>query len=79
MMVQGVIYDFYKKLFGSRMKSTVGMADDAWRVRGRLTQEDNDEILKPFSVEEVKKAIFEMKEESALGPDGFSMCFYKNS
>jgi hypothetical protein len=78
-MVQGVIYDFYKKLFGSRMKSTVGMADDAWRVRGRLTQEDNDEILKPFSVEEVKKAIFEMKEESALGPDGFSMCFYKNS
>jgi hypothetical protein len=51
MMVQGVIYDFYKKLFGSRMKSTVGMADDAWRVRGRLTQEDNDEILKPFSIE----------------------------
>jgi hypothetical protein len=33
--------------------------------------------LKPFTLEEVKETIFEMKEESAPGPDGFGVGFYK--
>jgi hypothetical protein len=77
--IQDTIYSFYKQLFGFRPKSTVGMDEGTCEGRGRLSQEDNEEILKPFSKEEVKKTIFEMKEESALGPDGFSECLYKNS
>lgn len=51
-------------------------------MAGGLSNEDNEELTKPFTEEEeeeeVKKVIFSMKENSAPGPDGFGVCFYKN-
>lgn len=44
---------------------------------GRLSEADNREITKPFMEEEVKKVIFDMKENSAPGLDGFGVVFYK--
>ena len=39
---------------------------------------DNEKLLKPFIELELKKVIFSMKENSAPGPDGFSVSFYKH-
>lgn len=40
--------------------------------------EDNEYLTKSFTEEEVKKVIFDMKENTTPGPDGFSVTFYKN-
>jgi predicted glutamine amidotransferase len=34
-------------------------------------------LTRPFTAEEVKKTVFSMKEDSAPGPDGFGVVFYK--
>jgi hypothetical protein len=47
------------------------LSGEAWRLQGKLTQVDNEELTKPFTEEEVKKEVFEMSENSAPGPDGF--------
>jgi hypothetical protein len=49
-----------------------------WRLRGRLTLDDNVELTRPFLEEEVRNVVFGMKENFAPGPDGLSVCFYKS-
>ena len=51
---------------------------NAWSARGRLSPDDDEALIKPFSEKEIKHAIFEMKEDSAPGPDGFGVAFFKN-
>jgi hypothetical protein len=36
-------------------------------------------MTRPFTKEEVKETVFEMKEDSAPGLDGFGVVFYKNA
>jgi mannosylglycoprotein endo-beta-mannosidase len=75
--IQEMIYGFYKNLFGSQPERKVCLAEEAWARQHRLTPGDNEELLKPFTLEEVKETVFEMKEEVAPGPDGFGVSFYK--
>jgi hypothetical protein len=42
-----------------------------------LSAEDNNWMTRPFTEEEVKETVFGMNEDSALGPDGFGVAFYK--
>ena len=35
-------------------------------------------LLNPFEMDEVKRTIFDMKEDTAPGLDGFTVGFYKN-
>jgi mannosylglycoprotein endo-beta-mannosidase len=62
--IQEVIYDVYKKLFGSQPKRRVFLSEGAWLNHGRLTPKDNEESLRPFTLEEMKVTMFEMKEEA---------------
>ena len=54
------------------------MGEDVWRNNGRLSQADNIELTRPFTEEEVRKVVFDMKDNTALGPDGFGVTFYKS-
>jgi hypothetical protein len=76
--IRGIIYNFYKQLFGSQDRTKIRLSEEAWRLRGRLTLEDNEELTRPFLEEEVRNVVFGMKENSAPGPDGLSVCFYKS-
>ena len=73
-----VIEKFYKKLFGKQNPSSVSLDNDAWATKGRLSAEEDELLNSPFSEEEVRKVIFDMKENSAPGPDGFGVSFYKS-
>lgn len=44
-------------------------------VGRRLTEEDNNMLLAPFTREEFKKAIFQMHLDKAHGPDGLNPAF----
>jgi hypothetical protein len=43
----------------------------------QVTEEENTILTAPFSEEEVKAAIFQMKHNKALGSDGFPVKFYQ--
>jgi mannosylglycoprotein endo-beta-mannosidase len=58
--IQTMIYDFYKKLFGSQPTRRVFLAEGAWLNHGRLTPEENEVLLRPFTLEEMKVTMFEM-------------------
>jgi hypothetical protein len=40
--------------------------------------EENGLLTAPYSKEEVKKAVFQMEHNKALGPDGFAAEFYQS-
>lgn len=68
---------YYKGLFGSELPPKVFLSQDMRRDRGRVDQEDNDFLVRPFSMEEIERALAEMKTNTAPGPDGLPVCFYK--
>ncbi|KAL2253034.1 UNVERIFIED_CONTAM: hypothetical protein Sindi_0098100 [Sesamum indicum] len=48
-------------------------------ARHIITTEEAGYLLEPFSAEGIKKAIFDIGEDRAPGPDGYSSGFYKNA
>jgi hypothetical protein len=55
------------------------LGDDFWPQELILDETDKTNLICPFSMEEIKGVIMEMKENSAPGPNGFSVSFFKNS
>jgi hypothetical protein len=45
----------------------------------KLNDEDCEILLKEFTMEELKKAVFEMAANKAAGPDGFNAEFYQKN
>lgn len=71
------VYGYYKKLFGVEQAPKVFLSQDIWNNRGKLNQEDNDKLTRPFTMEEIEEALRGMKSNTAPGPDGFSATFIK--
>jgi hypothetical protein len=45
--------------------------------RGRLSQEEREHLIRPFTFEEMDQALKQMKTDTAPGPDGFTVSFYR--
>ena len=75
--IQEAIYTYYKQLFGKSHQRKVSLTTEVWENSRKLTEEDNELLCRPFTEEEVKRAVFDMKENTALGPDGFGVYFYR--
>lgn len=43
-----------------------------------LTQEEETFLTRPFSIEELKEAVFGMESNKTAGPDGFNIEFYQH-
>lgn len=54
------------------------MQDNIWLEKGSLTEEDKRMLEMPFTMTEIEKAVKEMKSNTAPGPDGFHIGFYKH-
>jgi hypothetical protein len=50
---------------------------DFWPVDLQVSKEDKLELVKPFSMEEIKEVVMEMKENSAPCPNGYGVVFFK--
>jgi hypothetical protein len=48
------------------------------RVHPRVTNEMNEALLKPYTAEEVKTAMFSIGDYKASGTDGLHVVFFKN-
>jgi hypothetical protein len=71
------IVKFYKNLFGSFGHKGVHLAANFWMDNEVINDLDREILEAPFSEKDVLQAIAGMKIESALGPNGFTVIFYK--
>lgn len=51
------------------------LGGDFWPRGFKLQEEDRDNLIKPFEIEEVKGVIMEMKQNSAPVPNRFAVAF----
>ena len=71
------VTDFYKNLFGSKPTCNMRLADSFWHGRQNLSANMLDALIRPFTELEVKHVVDEMKSNSAPGPNGFGVQFFK--
>lgn len=48
-------------------------------IKARVTNEQNENLIKIPSPEEIKAALFSINAEKAPGQDGFSACFFQSN
>jgi hypothetical protein len=71
------IVAFYKKLFEAREPRGVHLREDFWDPGEMIDAADRELLEVPFSEKEVRAAIANMKSNSAPGPNGFIVVFFK--
>lgn len=75
--LQEHITSFYKNLFGSETQSKLRLHPSLWKESSKVSMEENEELTKPFSMEELEVVVRGLKEGAAPGPDGFNATFFK--
>ena len=58
--------NYYKDLFGPAPGNMFSISVNLWNENERISFYDNIDLTKPFSVEEIKHALFSMKLNKAL-------------
>jgi hypothetical protein len=69
---------YYKDLFGPAPGNMFKLSSNLWSMDETLSVEDNRDLTRPFSEEEMKNAMFAMKTNRAPGPDNIPTEFYQH-
>jgi hypothetical protein len=75
--LQEYITNYYEELFGKPERNNFSMDESLVEDVPQITLEENEALVAEFSEKEVRDAIFHMKHNKALGPDGFLAEFYQ--
>lgn len=69
-----IVVDFYKHLFAKEQDSNIKLGVGFWEFEDKVTREENEILIAPFSELEIKKVVYSCYAEGAPGPDG--LCSY---
>jgi hypothetical protein len=72
------ITSYYKDLFGPSKPNSLSLDESRVDDIEHVSQEKNDLLTRPFTMDEVREAIFQMEHNKAPRPDGFSTEFYQS-
>jgi hypothetical protein len=70
--------DFYINLFGPGEWGAFEFDIDLWQDQEKVFDLENEELIEPFTKEEIKSALFSMEKNKAAGPDGLPIEFYQH-
>jgi hypothetical protein len=56
----------------------IRLNEDVWDDQGHLDEREAEMLVEAFSEKEIKDALDDMKVNSASGPDGFIVSFFKS-
>jgi hypothetical protein len=76
--IQKLIYDFYRDLMGSEDLYPISLVQGIWSGRQCATSKDNDVMIRSFLPEELDQVLKETKTDTAPGPDGLPVIFFKS-
>ncbi|KAL0457639.1 UNVERIFIED_CONTAM: hypothetical protein Slati_0391100 [Sesamum latifolium] len=69
---------YYQPLLGGvRVRRDIDLSFLQPGLRHRLNNDEAADLIAPVSATEIKDAFFDISEDSALGPDGYTSAFYK--
>jgi hypothetical protein len=69
--------EFYEMLFSSQQPTGIAACLD--NLEPRVSTDMNSKLIRPYTEEEVRFALFQMHPLQSLGPDGYSAGFYQKS
>ncbi|KAL0310172.1 UNVERIFIED_CONTAM: hypothetical protein Scaly_2954200 [Sesamum calycinum] len=75
--VTGEFVNYFKKLFGGSFRQSKNLEHLQPFAKNLISDEEATKITAPVQRHEIKEALFDINEDSAPGPDGFSSCFFK--
>jgi hypothetical protein len=71
------INNYYKNLLGAPEEGNFSMDESRTDDIPQVSVEENNFLMAEYLEEEVRKAIFQMKHNKSLGPNGFPVVFYQ--
>jgi hypothetical protein len=75
--IKELIYSFYINLMGSEEPRVLWLQEGTWTQEQMVSAVENEILLRSFSQEELVEVLKETKVDTAPGPDGFPVMFYK--
>lgn len=75
--MKSYITQYYKGLFGPNECADFNMDETRTNDIPQISAEDNEIFFMQFTKKQIKEAIFQMKHNKALGPDGFLAEFFQ--
>jgi hypothetical protein len=77
-LIQEHVYAFYRELLGTSASRCCGLAPETWLEQHRVSPEENNNLALTFSEAELENIINDMKTNTAPGPDGLPVIFFKS-
>ena len=77
--IKKVVYNYFSEIFSSSNPQLSDIDKVLNCIDGRITGSMREYLLSPYSVEEVKRAIFNWGSTKAPGPDGFHAIFFQKN
>ena len=71
------IYDFFLTLLVTAEGKVLRLRDDFWGEESRVSQAENDGLALTFSTQEIDEALGSMKCDTAPGPAGWPVIFFR--
>jgi hypothetical protein len=55
--IRGHVESYYKELFGAKLEGEVALGEGFWLEKGRLSDEEAQELIIPFTMKELEDAL----------------------
>ncbi|XP_060965356.1 uncharacterized protein LOC133034315 [Cannabis sativa] len=78
-MVQEAFLEYYKSLLGTNMENRKSVVKSVLRRGPVVSQEHAELLMRKITIEEVKKAAFDIPGSKSPGPDGYSSYFFQDN
>lgn len=75
--LKNCITNYYKGLFGQSQDNNISFDESRIDDISQVSEVKNDMLVFPFTIQEVKDAIFQMEHNKSPGPGGFPAEFYQ--
>ena len=72
-----LLLNFYRNLLGQHVETTTIPGLETLFSDSRLDTFQDEQLVQPFTAQELCRAVFDMHMDSAPGPDGFGPSFFR--
>jgi hypothetical protein len=76
-LIQEHIYAFYRELLSASTPRGCGLVPNTWGVSRLVSMEENYQLYLTFIEAELEAIVKDMKPDTAPGPYGFPLLFFK--